>query len=167
VSEEQSLTVLGEPELLRAYLAGRDVPCGQCGYNLRDLVGRVCPECNTVIALSAQAADPMWRYRSVAIWALVVTAAGRVLIVLPILGSAIIGLMMNGFGWASYGLYTGAYAIGHLVTLIATCWILWGLLRNRNVDQRPVSRAIARILWLMLLEGMFWGVMAIVGWLLF
>src|SRR5688572_24753805 len=31
--------------LLRAFLAGRDVSCPNCEYNLRDLAGDRCPEC--------------------------------------------------------------------------------------------------------------------------
>src|SRR5438132_695036 len=37
------------PELLRAYLAERDVPCESCGYNLRNALGVRCPECGAVI----------------------------------------------------------------------------------------------------------------------
>jgi hypothetical protein len=32
-------------ELLREYLRDRDVPCPSCGYNLRNLMTTVCPEC--------------------------------------------------------------------------------------------------------------------------
>jgi hypothetical protein len=38
--------------LLRAYLAGRDVPCPSCGYDLRDLVASTCPECGAPLALT-------------------------------------------------------------------------------------------------------------------
>jgi Zn finger protein HypA/HybF involved in hydrogenase expression len=34
---------------LREYLADRDVPCHQCGYNLRGAQDVFCPECNAVI----------------------------------------------------------------------------------------------------------------------
>ena len=34
---------------LREYLAGRDMPCDQCGYNLRGTQDVFCPECGTVI----------------------------------------------------------------------------------------------------------------------
>ena len=34
---------------LRDYLADRDVPCHQCGYNLRGTLDVFCPECGTVI----------------------------------------------------------------------------------------------------------------------
>jgi predicted RNA-binding Zn-ribbon protein involved in translation (DUF1610 family) len=37
------------PDLLRAYLADRDVPCHACGYNLRNATDFYCPECGAVI----------------------------------------------------------------------------------------------------------------------
>ena len=40
------------------YLAGRDVPCPQCAYNLRDLVGNRCPECGDELALQLGLAEP-------------------------------------------------------------------------------------------------------------
>jgi predicted RNA-binding Zn-ribbon protein involved in translation (DUF1610 family) len=47
VWEEQHTERAGD--LLREYLAGRDVGCDGCGYNLRGVMGVVCPECGTVI----------------------------------------------------------------------------------------------------------------------
>ena len=44
--------------MLAAYLAGRDVPCPQCGYNLRDLAGHRCPECGDALALRLGLAEP-------------------------------------------------------------------------------------------------------------
>lgn len=38
-------------EPLRTFLAGRDVPCPVCGYNLRDLEQERCPECGTHVDL--------------------------------------------------------------------------------------------------------------------
>jgi hypothetical protein len=42
-----------EGERLRWYLAGRDVACPRCRYNLRDLKGRRCPECGLTLNLDA------------------------------------------------------------------------------------------------------------------
>ncbi|MCW5775002.1 MAG: hypothetical protein KIS87_00960 [Phycisphaeraceae bacterium] len=40
-----------EPDaVLRGWLAGRDVPCPECGYNLCGTDGRACPECGVAIA---------------------------------------------------------------------------------------------------------------------
>ncbi len=45
-------------EHLRQFLAGRDVPCPGCGYNLRDLVVPRCPECAAPLTLSVNQAEP-------------------------------------------------------------------------------------------------------------
>jgi hypothetical protein len=47
-----------ELELLRRYLAGRDVLCPQCKYNLRDLSGTICPECGEELVLRVQPVEP-------------------------------------------------------------------------------------------------------------
>jgi hypothetical protein len=48
-------------ELLRSYLAGRDVACPGCQYNLRDLRGGPCPECGERIALRVGLVEPRQR----------------------------------------------------------------------------------------------------------
>ena len=45
-------------DLLPAFLAGRDVGCPGCGYNLRDLRQPRCPECGQAIALRVGLAEP-------------------------------------------------------------------------------------------------------------
>jgi hypothetical protein len=44
--------------MLRAYLAERDEPCPNCGYNLRGLGSERCPECDQRLVLSVQVAEP-------------------------------------------------------------------------------------------------------------
>ncbi len=39
-----------DADLVRHYLAGRDLPCPRCGYNLRGLGGDGCPECGLQFA---------------------------------------------------------------------------------------------------------------------
>ncbi len=43
---------MSEAEQLKAFLAERDVPCRDCGYNLRGSVGVVCPECGEPIVFA-------------------------------------------------------------------------------------------------------------------
>jgi DNA-directed RNA polymerase subunit RPC12/RpoP len=45
-------------DLLRSFLGGRDVPCPQCDYNLRDLAGTRCPECGEEIVLRVNLSEP-------------------------------------------------------------------------------------------------------------
>ena len=45
-------------EMLRGYLAERDEECPGCGYNLRDLTGTRCPECNQELVLRVGLAEP-------------------------------------------------------------------------------------------------------------
>ncbi len=41
---------LSPGDLLREFLAERDVPCPRCGHNLRASNGRICPECGGAVA---------------------------------------------------------------------------------------------------------------------
>ncbi len=40
-----------DDQMLRTYLDSRDVACPLCGYNLRSLQGRFCPECGQELQL--------------------------------------------------------------------------------------------------------------------
>lgn len=44
--------------MLAAYLRERDEECPGCGYNLRDLTGTRCPECNQELVLRVGLAEP-------------------------------------------------------------------------------------------------------------
>jgi hypothetical protein len=41
-----------ESELLKAYLADRDVPCPGCGYSLKGCASDTCPECGNEIRIT-------------------------------------------------------------------------------------------------------------------
>ena len=47
-----------DPDLLQAFLRGRDVACPACGYNLRDLEGSRCPECGDELHLQLGLVEP-------------------------------------------------------------------------------------------------------------
>lgn len=47
-----------ELDLLPTFLAGRDVACPACGYNLRGLREPRCPECGEAIALRVGLVEP-------------------------------------------------------------------------------------------------------------
>lgn len=46
--------------VLHAFLADRDVPCPNCGYNLRGLVTTHCPECRQELVLCLRTAERNW-----------------------------------------------------------------------------------------------------------
>src|ERR1700722_15423623 len=62
MSGEQFQRQTDDPDaLLLNFLAGRDVPCPQCEYNLRDLKVRRCPECGEDLVLRVNLAEPKLR----------------------------------------------------------------------------------------------------------
>ena len=47
--------------MLLEYLAGHDVPCPLCGYNLRGLAAPRCPECGREVRFTVTLAEPYLR----------------------------------------------------------------------------------------------------------
>jgi len=47
-----------QDDLLRRFLAGRNVPCPRCGYDLRDLTSGRCPECGDEVELHVGLVEP-------------------------------------------------------------------------------------------------------------
>ncbi len=58
----------GEATAIAQFLAGRDVECPRCGYNLRDQTSDRCPECAHALTLSIQAQRPVPLGWYVALW---------------------------------------------------------------------------------------------------
>jgi hypothetical protein len=50
--------VAAADDMLTEYLAARDVGCPGCGYNLRGLTGRACPECAQALRLVVNLEEP-------------------------------------------------------------------------------------------------------------
>lgn len=88
------------PELVRAlevFVAERDVACPGCGYNLRGLRGRHCPECGLEVRLGVQLEEPAMGSLLVTLAALfsVVGASGAVVL-------AVLWLSVFYDGWAPW-----------------------------------------------------------------
>ncbi len=80
-------TTAPDPHFI-TFVAGRDVPCPVCEYNLRDLTLDRCPECGERLVLQLTRAEPM---------------LGLFLaFVLPLLGAAGLGLIFVML-WATNG----------------------------------------------------------------
>src|SRR5262245_55928654 len=138
--------LLSEPELLRCYLADKDAPCPRCGYSLRGLVGRVCPECSEVVELTLSRIDPLWRYRRLAVMALALWAGFRLFsgawLVVNLVDGNLPGattIFIRWIGSAAINLGVGG----------AAAWGLWRLARRwrrgRTSDQ-PVAKAAVLVL---------------------
>jgi hypothetical protein len=61
VGDSLKLRSMDDDPHLIAYLAGRDVLCPQCDYNLRDLRAARCPECGEELVLRVNLAEPKQR----------------------------------------------------------------------------------------------------------
>jgi len=84
------------PNLLRAFLTGRDAPCPFCQYNLRDLTGDVCPECGERLILAVRPAESR-----LGLWIGAIIGAS--------LGVGFCGMVL---GWMVYESLTGGFGVG-------------------------------------------------------
>jgi hypothetical protein len=112
-NDPPSAALTSTDELLKSYLADRDVPCPQCEYNLRDLQSNLCPECGEKIVLGINLVEPK---QAAAITGLIGLAAGAgmnglllIYAVIMILIRTFVGqfitpfLLMNGIGLLTLG----------------------------------------------------------------
>jgi hypothetical protein len=119
-----------EVELLRRFLAGRDVPCPRCEYNLRDLHGDHCPECGDGLIIRVNMAEPRL---AALICGLVGLSAGAGLNgLLLVYGAAM--MLFTGRGSNSWQQFFYCNGIGFTVTVLML--LLW--LRNwRRIRRLP------------------------------
>src|SRR5439155_15756670 len=108
-----------DPALLAVYLSSRDVPCPQCGYNLRQLTGVNCPECGEALALRVQSADPK---QAAPIAGLIALSAGAGLNVL-LLAYAIIVVNFRAMPLREIVKFIGVNGVGALV--LGSCTFVW------------------------------------------
>jgi hypothetical protein len=112
-------SVAGEAELLRSYLADRDVACPQCKYNLRNLVGTTCPECGEALRLRVSSVEPR---QAASLAGLIVLAAGTGLNALLLIYVIIVIMQRNGGpGWMSKFVVVNAVEL----LVMAPCLAVW------------------------------------------
>ena len=118
-----------EAELLRIYLASRDVECPQCKYNLRDLTGTRCPECGEELILRVQPVEPR---QAAPLAGLVILSAGAGLNVLLLVFMAIeITRRPSGGGWGEFAAVN--ITEGAVMSVCVVAW-LWCWRRIRRLD---------------------------------
>jgi hypothetical protein len=130
---------------LRAFVAGRDVPCPSCNYNLRDLTDSRCPECGQRLELRVGLSEPrlgLWIAGVVGLAA----GAGFNLLLLVYVGlevlqppkrmGGILGtfVMVNGAGLLIMGASLACWlyfrrpfrrlGAPHRVLLVLGCWLM-------------------------------------------
>ena len=129
-----------DADFLRQYLAGRDVPCPMCEYNLRDLLGDRCPECGDQLTLAVNPVEPK---QAAAITGLILLAAG----------AGLNGLLLlywlftfwrdsragDKFIWEFFDVNAGGFAVEGVALAI---WIIqWKKIRRLG----PVSRWVLAV----------------------
>ncbi|HVT88179.1 MAG TPA: hypothetical protein VHD56_04955 [Tepidisphaeraceae bacterium] len=115
-------------DLLFTFLAKQDVPCPQCGYNLRALTRDICPECGDQIKLGVQLVEPR---QAAAIAGLIGLSAGAGFNGLLILYVFIMDFV-RGLSGQGMGMFIVTNAGGLIVTGAATTiWLLnWRKIRT-------------------------------------
>ena len=142
------------PDLLRAFLAGRDEPCAKCGYNLRDTIAEVCPECGTPLRLTLdRPVMPRIAVRLavvVLVGNLAIRASYAALVLLPLLEGR--GTPNRLLGWQ-------LNLIAHAV--VSTGWTLaWLVVAVRRHRHGPPGAAGRSLLlagfWLFAFDSLLW-----------
>ena len=120
--------------ILKLFLDGRDQPCPQCGYNLRDLPGTRCPECGEELALRLQLGEPR---QAAALAGLIALSAGAGMNVL-LLGYVFIVLAFLGPWGRGWGKFVAVNATGAVVLgLCIGLWLrYWRHIRRLDVVRR-------------------------------
>ena len=144
-----------QADFLRSYLAGRDEPCPNCAYNLRDLTGDRCPECGQELTLRVQLAEPR-------------LAAFLTGLIGLSAGAGFSGLILIYWLIAVWIVRVGATAPGFVrVTLIGlavqtAALLAWLRLRSRLRTLAPLPRwSLAAGCWVLSLANLVWFTLTI------
>ena len=128
------LTEATEPDMLREFLSGRDVPCPGCGYNLRDLPGGRCPECGQELVLGVRLAEPKL---AALLTGLIGLSAGAGLNGLLVIYFFIVAIVRNN-RYGGYATFLWVNSIGLVVMAAAlAAWLRsWRRIRTARPHRR-------------------------------
>jgi hypothetical protein len=133
-----------DAEFLRQFLAGRDVQCPQCDYNLRDLTGTRCPECGEELVLRLQLGEPR---QAAALAGLIALNAGAGMNLLLIGYALMVMRFRGGFDrWFVPFLVVNAGGLVVLGACIALWLRYWRQIRRLNAWRRWALVAAAAAL---------------------
>ncbi|HEX5692093.1 MAG TPA: hypothetical protein VFX76_18890, partial [Roseiflexaceae bacterium] len=130
----------------------KDVPCANCGYNIRGLKpGKLCPECGVPIPFDFEtAADPLLSgdhaRRARTQWGLTLMCAAIVAFIIARLGFSTMWAIAK---WPPPGPYLGA------ATVIATTWAV-GVWMGTPASMDIRSRARTPLRWIGRLSQVLW-----------
>jgi hypothetical protein len=130
-----------DDERLLAHVRGRDVPCPQCGYSLRDLVDPRCPECGERLELRVGVVTPRFGWLVAAMAPGMFSGVCAVLLAGPLLWM----FRYAGAGGPPWILYI-ADAFGFLSCLAA----VWMYRKRRRVMawRTPRQIRLAVVVWI-------------------
>jgi hypothetical protein len=123
--------------LLRSFLVDQDVPCPQCGYNLRNLRAERCPECGEQLVLRVNVAEPR---QGALIAGLVGLSAGAGLSGLLLIYIGIQVLYRGRESWPEMYRFVAITGGGFVVeggALLLWLW-LWRRIRRRSLASRAL-----------------------------
>lgn len=129
-----------DAQFLAAYLAGHDVPCPACGYNLRGVSRGACPECGLTITLRIAESAPHRAYWYAALagllWPLLLNGMLTAVWLL-------FDLMSSSRQFRFAALRDQRYTMVVSATMLVLCLAgLVFLIRTRNRPWRPRTRRI-------------------------
>lgn len=113
---------LAAGEFLRHFLAERDIACPGCGYNLRGLTGRICPECGQALVVSLRLREPKQASLIAGIVGLSMGAGlGGLLLIYLLIVTFV--LRQRGGPTANFAFINGAGFAIHGAAILA--WVYW------------------------------------------
>jgi hypothetical protein len=141
-----------DAELLKAYLADRDVPCPGCGYSLKGCASTQCPECGSGIEITLRG-----NTTSAAHWiAGTIVISGAFGLALPTLLNSVAGMLFA----PDYRLFPGPILCAPLtVGIAAMLWVwitrrIW-LLHAPKVRAWTLTLLLGAISWALALTPFF------------